>query len=254
MATAGELEETLALPVPRSPPPALPALGGQRPPNFLLAGVAAQQMAAAGAFAQALPLWPLHAQQMPPTGASAAALPLWLGPRPVMPRPVAPPGMQLRGAPDVAAEKLIVDRLVRLLARGATADSPTTPSPWRLACCKEYVTAVLAAFVKKGCLRLPSVCGALVADFLWCPPLPGVYLRALAAQEGGQRKSDVVCKRFCRHGTCTFSEQTGRPCTFYHPSQEVMDTALRDLAEGRSDGDLWRAVTALQKNASASPK
>ena len=63
MATGGELEQTLTLPVPRSSPPALPMLGGLRPPNVLLAGISPQQMAAASGFAQAFDAKGEHASQ-----------------------------------------------------------------------------------------------------------------------------------------------------------------------------------------------
>jgi hypothetical protein len=66
-----------------------------------------------------------------------------------------------------------------------------------------------------------------------------------------------VCKSYCRHeikrgelypvGCCMFVRKTGRACTFYHPTQQELDTGRQILATRSDSIPLDQVIETLRK-------
>lgn len=145
-------------------------------------------------------------------------------------------------------EKEIVGCLVLLLAAGAGTDVIKTRSPWRVACCKEFLDALTNAFLKKDAYgaRLAPPCATLIAEFLWRAPEVGQYEAAWRAEEKAllRLKGRVLCRNVCRHPlrVCTFAAGHGRPCELFHPPPQILQLAQLRLRDG---DDLFKAVMAV---------
>ena len=151
---------------------------------------------------------------------------------------------------DVKAEKEIVNRLVVVLATSAVprggglclgvpsvATLSRTRSPWRLACCQEYLDATTAAFLVEGAFnnQLPASCAAIVANFLWQRPKAGQYLAAWQAQEGPRL---TLCQDSCGGLRCKNS------CQYFHPPPEILQLAQAGHGDAR---DHWITVQEIYR-------
>ena len=168
----------------------------------------------------------------------------------VRPRPPFSPRMRQRTV-DLRAEKGIVGSLTTLLSKVSKEDMARllsqpafhqAASPWRKACCLEYLDALTAAHLELKSHRfgLPRACAALVASFVWKAPEKGKYLADFIASQN--HKSKILCKSICRSrdGLCMWTRDEGRPCPFFHPPNEILV-----LARARAGDDLYAAVQAI---------
>lgn len=191
---------------------------------------------------------PRTAQAHPAVHFSAPRHPLANGGRP-RPRPPFSPQRQPQTV-DVRAEKDITGNLTTVLSKASKEDIAClrslpalyqTTSPWRKACCLEYLDALAAAYLEAKPLsfRLPRACAASVSAFLWKAPEKGKYLADFIASQN--HKSKDLCKSVCRSrdGKCMW---TRGPCCFFHPSSEVLLLA-RERAGGAYD--LYAEVQAI---------
>lgn len=157
-------------------------------------------------------------------------------------------------------EKDIVGCLIVLLAAGAGTDVIETRSPWRMACCKEFLDAMAVAFLKRGMhkTRIAPPCATLIAEFLWRAPEVGQYeaawraheaaRAAWRAEEAARPRDRSLCRNLCREpvGICRFEVDHGRSCTFFHPPLQILKLAQqRALAQQRGADDLVAVVQAI---------